>query len=100
MLPYSLEATVGVAMIDLENCVGCNLVGLAEIASILRVRRATVSQWRFREVLPYPRWTISGTPVWCWEHDIEPWAEQTGRQPPRSTTGAVPPDRSSTCGAR
>lgn len=57
-----------------------SLVGLSEIADLLRVKPATVDQWRFRRVLPEPDHVISGTPIWHRE-TIVAWAVRTGRQP-------------------
>lgn len=54
-------------------------VGIPEIAARLNVARATVDQWRFRELLPAPRWIVGGRPAWDWTADVEPWARQTGR---------------------
>lgn len=53
-------------------------VGLAEIAERLGVSRATADQWRYRGVLPDPRWTVGGRPAWNWA-DVERWAHETGR---------------------
>lgn len=54
-------------------------VGLLEIADHLHVAHNTVKSWRQRELLPDPRWTVSGAPAWDWELDIIPWARKTGR---------------------
>ncbi len=53
-------------------------VGIIEIAERLGVARNTVDQWRTREVLPTPRWTVGGRPAWNWS-DIDTWARETGR---------------------
>lgn len=53
-------------------------VGAAEIAKRLRVRPQTVHAWRHRNLLPAPRWTVSGQPAWDWSQ-VESWARQTGR---------------------
>lgn len=53
-------------------------VGIIEIAERLGVQRATVDQWRNRDLLPEPRWTVGGRPAWDWA-DIERWAKMTGR---------------------
>ncbi len=53
-------------------------VGAAEIAQRLKVKPQTVHTWRHREVMPAPRWTVSGQPAWNWV-DIEEWAQRTGR---------------------
>ena len=53
-------------------------VGAAEIATRLGVKAQTVHTWRQRELLPPPRWTVSGQPAWDWP-EIEEWAKRTGR---------------------
>ena len=53
-------------------------VGAAEIAKRLDVRPQTVHAWRHRNVMPQPRWTVSGQPAWDWA-EIEVWAVETGR---------------------
>ena len=53
-------------------------VGAAEIATRLDVRPQTVHTWRYRKLLPHPRWTVSGQPAWDWP-EIEAWARRTGR---------------------
>ena len=53
-------------------------VGAAEIAARLGVRPQTVHTWRHRELMPEPRWTVSGQPAWDWR-EIEAWARRTGR---------------------
>lgn len=54
------------------------LVGPVEIASRLGVATSTVHQWRQRDLLPEPEWTLSRVPVWRWE-TIRKWADETGR---------------------
>lgn len=54
-------------------------VGLVEIAVRLRVHPQTPRNWRAQGVLPEPRWSVSGSPVWDWALDVEPWALETGR---------------------
>lgn len=54
------------------------VVGLAEIADRLGVTRSTLDQWKWRGLLPKPRWTIGGRPAWRWA-DIERWAKQEGK---------------------
>ena len=54
------------------------VVGEAEIAERLGVKRQTVNQWRFRGLLPEPLGTVSGFPAWDWR-DIAKWAKTTGR---------------------
>jgi hypothetical protein len=53
-------------------------VGSADIARRLGVQRLTVVQWRKRGLLPEPKGTASGAPLWDWP-DIEAWARATGR---------------------
>ena len=53
-------------------------VGAAEIAERLGVRAQTVHTWRQRQIMPEPRWTVSGQPAWDWR-EIEEWAKRTGR---------------------
>ena len=53
-------------------------VGAAEIAARLGVKPQTVHMWRHREIMPEPRWTVSGQPAWEWR-EIEAWARRTGR---------------------
>jgi len=53
-------------------------VGLEEIAVRLGVQRGTVDQWRWRQILPAPAWTVGGRPAWPWPV-IEAWAQETGR---------------------
>lgn len=54
-------------------------VGAAEIAARLGVRPQTVHTWRHRQLMPKPRWTVSGQPAWDWP-EIEEWARRTGRR--------------------
>jgi predicted DNA-binding transcriptional regulator AlpA len=56
----------------------CDPVGIPEIAERLGVKRETVDVWRFRGLLPEPRWTVGGRPAWDWP-DVLTWAEKTGR---------------------
>ncbi len=51
-----------------------DIVGEAEIADRLRVKRPTVHQWAKRNLLPPPEGTVSGQPAWRWSV-IEVWAE-------------------------
>ena len=53
-------------------------VGLLEIAERLGVERATAHQWRTRQLLPPPRWTVGGRPAWNWA-EVQQWAKDTGR---------------------
>lgn len=60
-------------------------VGMPEIAKRLGVAGTTVQQWRYRELLPDPWWTVGGGPAWPW-WVIESWAQRTGRLTPIITT--------------
>lgn len=53
-------------------------VGVKDIAERLGVKQQTVSMWRYRGILPEPRWTVSDAPVWQWS-EIKKWARKTGR---------------------
>jgi hypothetical protein len=53
-------------------------VGINDIATRLNVKRHTVHTWRYRGVMPDPRWRISNRPVWEWA-DVAEWARKTGR---------------------
>lgn len=53
-------------------------VGLSDIADRLGVAKETPKHWHARKLLPPPKWTVSGRPVWDWR-DIEKWARKTGR---------------------
>lgn len=53
-------------------------VGVVEIAELLGVRRATVDQWRQRDLLPVPEWTVGGRPAWRMSTILQ-WAKRTGR---------------------
>lgn len=57
-------------------------VGSQEIAARLGVRRETVAMWRYRGLLPEPKWTVSGNPAWTWR-TIEAWARASSRAPKR-----------------
>lgn len=52
----------------------CTPVGIAEIAERLGVRRQTVDMWRYRGVLPSPRWSVGGRPAWELA-DVVAWYE-------------------------
>ena len=54
------------------STLGVDPVGMAEIGERLGVRPQTVAQWRYRDLLPPERWTVSGHPAWNWP-DIERW---------------------------
>lgn len=51
----------------------CDPVGAVEIAARLGVKRATVDQWRIRDLgFPEPRWQVGGRPAWNWD-DVQAW---------------------------
>lgn len=56
-------------------------LGPKELAEFLGVKRATVQQWRFRQVLPAEDYRINGGPAWERQTIIE-WAIETGRLDP------------------
>jgi hypothetical protein len=58
--------------------IGSFPVGAAEVAARLHVKPQTVHTWRHRNLMPAPRWNVSGQPAWDWA-EIEAWAKQTGR---------------------
>lgn len=61
----------------------CDPVGLVDIAERLGVTSGTARMWSQRNVLPEPRWRISGRPAWNWA-EVWQWAQETGRtEPPR-----------------
>lgn len=53
-------------------------VGAAEVAARLGVKPQTVYTWRQRNLMPAPRWTVSGQPAWEWA-EIETWAKRPNR---------------------
>ena len=53
-------------------------VGTIEVARRLGVKAATVSQWRYRGLLPEPVLVVSHIPLWEWP-TIREWARSTGR---------------------
>lgn len=53
-------------------------VGAVEVAARLGVKPRTVHTWRQRNLMPAPRWTVSGQPAWEWA-EIETWAKRTDR---------------------
>lgn len=57
-------------------------LGMKEVAEFLRVKRTTVHQWNFREVLPPRDYTVNGLPAWK-RSTIVAWARATGRTPSR-----------------
>lgn len=54
------------------------VVGTQEIAELLEVKPATVSQWKFRKILPPPDYPLRCGDVWL-RHTIERWARVTNR---------------------
>jgi len=58
-------------------------VGLSDIARRFHVKPQTAYQWKYRGLLPEPRWVVSGQPAWD-ANDITTWAASrlgTGRAP-------------------
>ena len=55
-------------------------LGIAEIADLLEVEHATVSQWRQRGLLPPPDHRTARADLWD-KNKIIGWAERTGRWP-------------------
>lgn len=53
------------------------VVGAVEIAQRLDVKTNTVTNWKYRHVMPEPRWTVSGLPAWWWP-EVEAWARAQG----------------------
>lgn len=56
----------------------CEPVGTFDIAERLNVRQQTVAMWKYRGLMPDPRWSVSKQPCWNWP-DIEKWARDSGR---------------------
>jgi hypothetical protein len=64
----------------------CEPVGMLEIAEMLGVDSATVSQWWYRTrkgmlpvPMPEPRWLVSGGPAWD-GGDIREWDAERRKQ--------------------
>lgn len=55
-----------------------DLVSNQEIADRLGVQKATVHQWRFRELMPAPDWILAIGPIWRWS-TVEDWGRASGR---------------------
>jgi predicted DNA-binding transcriptional regulator AlpA len=66
------------AQTKLEGSNNAFPVGVAEVAARLGVKPQTVHTWRHRNLMPAPRWTVSGQPAWEWA-EIETWAKRTDR---------------------
>ena len=54
------------------------MLGAAEIAILLDVQPGTVSQWKFRRILPEADYVLHCGDLWT-RHTIERWARMTGR---------------------
>lgn len=63
------------------------IVGMVEIARMLKVEKATAWRWNGRGLLPEPFDTVSRVPLWM-RADIEGWAVATGRMLPEDVTAA------------
>lgn len=72
------SASIGWLRVAIVADLEVDPVGVADIAGRLGVKQQTVAQWKLRGLLPRPRWTVSGTPVWQWA-DVAVWARETGR---------------------
>jgi hypothetical protein len=57
---------------------GLDLVGVAEVADMLRVTRTRVSQLATTTGFPEPVVRLAAGPVW-YRQDVERWARETGR---------------------
>lgn len=83
-LLFALDEAVGIRLAEAEKRGQrrrpFDPVGIPEVAERLGVKRSTVDQWRQRDLMPAPQWTIGGRPAWNWG-DIEIWAEGTDRLP-------------------
>lgn len=51
------------------------LMGYAEIADLLGVKRRTVRQWRWAGRFPEADASLSGTSLWL-RHTVEEWAKE------------------------
>jgi hypothetical protein len=88
----------GAPLLPLGNSmVVCPVLGINDIAQLLRVQPDTVHKWRKRDLLPAPPWSVNGLPAWPREQVIR-WAiERTGTSParrgprPASVSGSVVP---------
>ncbi len=75
-VPFALERHSGA----LDGIVREIPLGIAEIAQLLEVKRATVNMWRARGVLPEPDGFVSDSPYW-WPATIRDFAIATNRVP-------------------
>ena len=61
-------------------------IGVTEIATLLDVKKATVSQWLQRNVLPKPDASVNGGRTKIWKmQTIVKWANATGRNNRKAT---------------
>lgn len=77
---YTADAEAAVEASATLDEMEADPVGTVDIAKRLGVKPQTVAQWRYRDLLPEPRWVVSGQPCWQWS-DIVAWARETGRLP-------------------
>lgn len=61
-----------------ENVSDNDPVGIAEIATMLGVKRNLVDQWQHRGLLPAPKWTVGGRPAWE-RSAVVAWAKSAGK---------------------
>lgn len=54
------------------------IVDMDAISTMLNVEKATIRQWRTRNVMPEPDYQLAMGPLW-WRSTIEAWAKTTGR---------------------
>lgn len=55
-----------------------DVVGSAELAARLNVKKGTVWSWKARGEMPDPDAIRSNTPLWSWSETIAPWARERG----------------------
>jgi DNA-directed RNA polymerase specialized sigma subunit len=72
-------------------------LGVTEIAQVLGVKKATVSQWLQRNILPKPDASVNGgrTKIWKLKNIID-WANATGRNRNKSNYESAKKDYIST----
>jgi hypothetical protein len=75
---FAVEHPRWVSIIALRSLSVSDPVGVVEISERMGVRPQTVAMWRYRGLLPDPRWSVSRQPAWDWD-DIIAWAQRTGR---------------------